>query len=77
MRSNSFQDEKFWLKMAFRVRAAEMGLVAFAASRQPSLHKPKFFESIVVRMLREEVKALQGRLCNGYGYCQWLDPGAM
>ena len=49
-----------------------------STSRQPSSRKPKFSDSIEVeRMLREEVKARHGRLRKGYGYHQWLDPGAM
>ena len=50
----------------------------FRTSRQPSSRKPKFSDSIgVERMRREEVKARHGRLCKGYGYHQWLGPGAM
>ena len=49
----------------------------FSTSRQPSLRKPKISYSIrVERTRREEVKA-RGRLRKGYGYHQWLDPGAM
>ena len=50
----------------------------FSTNRQPSSCKPKFSYSIgTERMRREEVKARHGWLCNGYGYHQWLDPGAM
>ena len=52
----------------------------FSTSRQPSSRKPnlKLSDSIgVERMLREEVKARHGRLRKGYGYHQWLGPGAM
>jgi hypothetical protein len=50
----------------------------FSTSRQPSSRKPKLSDSIgVERMRREEVKARHGRLRKGYGYHQWLGPGAM
>ena len=50
----------------------------FSTSRQPSSRKPKFSDSIrVERKRREEVKARHGRLRKGYGYHQWLGPGAM
>jgi hypothetical protein len=50
----------------------------FSTSRQPSSRKPKASDSIGTgRMRREEVKALHGWLRKGYGYHQWLDPGAM
>ena len=52
----------------------------FSTSRQPepSSRKPKFSDSIGAgRMRREEVKARHGRLRKGYGYHQWLGPGAM
>ena len=50
----------------------------FSTSRQPSSRKPKFSDPIGAgRMLREEVKARDGRLRKGYGYHQWLGPGAM
>ena len=50
----------------------------FSTSRKTSSRKPKFSDSIGTgRMLREEVKARHGRLRKGYGYHQWLGPGAM
>ena len=50
----------------------------FSTSRQSSSRKPKFSYSIGAgRMRREEVKARHGRLRKGYGYHQWLGPGAM
>ena len=50
----------------------------FSTSRQPSLRKPKFSDSIGAGcMWREEVKARHGRLRKGYGYHQWLGPDAM
>ena len=51
---------------------------SFSTSCQTSSRKPKFYDLFgTVRMLREEVKARHGRLRKGYGYHQWLDPGAM
>ena len=51
---------------------------SFSTSCQTSSRKPKFSNLFgTVRMLREEVKARHGRLSKGYGYHQWLDPGAM
>ena len=49
-----------------------------STSRQPSSRKLKVSYSIEAgRMLRDEVKARHGRLRKGYGYHQWLAPGAM
>ncbi len=51
---------------------------SFSTSCQTSSRKPKFSDLFwTVCMLREEFKALHGRLRKGYGYHQWLDPGAM
>ena len=48
----------------------------FSTSRQPSSRKPKFSDSIGAgRMRREEARHC--RLRQGYGYHQWLGPGAM
>ena len=50
----------------------------FSTSRQTSSRKPKFSDPIGTGcMRREEVKARHGRLRKGYGYHQWLGPGAM
>ena len=50
----------------------------FSSSRQPSSRKLKFSDPIGAgRMRREKVKARYGRLRKGYGYHQWLGPGAM
>ena len=50
----------------------------FSTSRQTSSRKPKLSDQIGTgRMRREEVKARHGRLRKGYGYHQWLGPGAM
>jgi hypothetical protein len=51
---------------------------SFSTSCQTSSRKPKFSDLFgTVRMRREEVKARHGRLRKGYGYHQWLGPGAM
>ena len=49
-----------------------------STSCQPSSRKLKVSDSIEAgHMLRDEVKARHGRLRKGYGYHQWLAPGAM
>ena len=53
-------------------------LFSTSTSHQTSSRKPKFSYQIGTgRMRREEVKARHGRLRKGYGYNQWLGPGAM
>ena len=49
-----------------------------STSCKASSRKPKLSDQIGTgRMRREEVKARHGRLRKGYGYHQWLGPGAM
>ncbi len=50
----------------------------FSTSSPPSSRKPKFSDPVGIEwMRREEVKARHGKLRKGYGYHQWLDPGAV
>jgi hypothetical protein len=56
----------------------QLELRLFSTSRQPSPRKPKLSDPIgAVHMQQEEVKARYSRILKGYGYHQWLDPGAM